>query len=257
MLIGLIIAYIFLGGGHETFLLNPNLAKNVSTYVKDKSRKDKIDKIIKAVTKDQENFQKKTEKGSDKKLVDLNMNRASTRDQFTEVYNGFYADLTGLQNRFLDSEMVIRSLIKPGEWDSIMNKVLVTPEKGKAKKQLASENKKLQDRLLRACDKSISDSAGKVQAKKYVDEYTRRGDSVSAAFLDLNYTYLKTLRPYTAIRSDFEKPRANMIALRRNYTESLLNMRFKLIAITPLDKWEGLAKELNNSFTYMGAGLSK
>ena len=44
--------------------------------------------------------------------------------------------------------MVIRSLIKPNEWDSIINKVLVTPEKGKAKKQLASENKKLHDKLI-------------------------------------------------------------------------------------------------------------
>jgi hypothetical protein len=257
MLIGLLVAYLFLGGRHETFLLNPNLAKNVSTYIKDKSRKDKIDKIIKAVAKEQENFQKKTQKESDKKLVDMNMNRASTREQFADAYNSFYTELTDLQNNFLDSELVIRSLIKPGEWDSIMNKVLVTPEKGKAKKQLASENKKLHDRLFRACDKSISDSAGKAQAKKYVDEYTRKGDSVSAAFLDLNYKYLGKLRIYTATRSDFEKPRANMITLRKNYTESLVNMRFKLIAITPMDKWEGLAKELNNSFTYMGAGLSK
>ena len=99
--------------------------------------------------------------------------------------------------------------------------------------------------------------AGKAEAKKYVDEYTMSGDSVSAAFLDLNYKYLKTLRRYTATRSDFEQPRANMITLRKNYTESLVNMRFKLIAITPKDKWEDLAKELNNSFTYMGAGLSK
>ncbi len=257
MLIGLLVAYLFLGGGHETFLLNPNLAKNVSTYVKDKSRRDKIDKIIKAVAKDQENFQKETKKGTDKKLVDLNMNRASTREQFAEVYNSFYAGLISLQNNFLDSEIVIRSLIKPGEWDSIINKVLVTPEKGKAKKQLASENKKMQDRLIRACDRSISDPTGKAEAKKYVNEYTMKGDTVSAAFLDLNYKYLKTLRSYTAKRSDFEQPRANMITLRRNYTESLVTMRFKLIAITPTDKWEGLAKELNNSFTYMGAGLSK
>ena len=93
MLIGLLVAYLFLGGGHETFLLNPNLAKNVSTYVKDKSRKDKIDKIIKAVAKDQENFQKETKKVSDKKLVDLNMNPASTREQFAGAYSSFYAGL--------------------------------------------------------------------------------------------------------------------------------------------------------------------
>jgi hypothetical protein len=257
MLIGLLLAFIFLGGGHETFLLNPNLAKNVSTYVKDKNRKDKIDKIIKSVAKAQQNFQKETKKGTDKKLVDLNMNRNSTQEQFKEAYSSFYEGLISLQNNFLDSEMVIRSLIKPDEWDSIINKVLKTPEKGKAKKQLASENKKLHDKLISACNRSIPDSAGKVQAKKYVDEYTKRGDSVSAAFLDLNYKYLEKLRLYTAARSEFEQPRANMITLRKNYTESLVNMRFKLIAITPKDKWEGLAKDLNNSFTYMGAGLSK
>ncbi len=257
MLIGLLIAFLFLRGGHETFLLNPNLAKNVSEYVKDKDRKDKIDKIIKAVAKDQEEFQKKIGKGSDEKLVDLNMNRASTQEQFADAYNDFYSDLISLQNSFLDSEMVIRTLIKPNEWDSIIKKVLVTPEKGKAQKLLAGENKKLQDRLISACNKSIPDSAGKAQAKKYVNEYTRSGDSVAAAYLNLNYNYLKSLRRYTATRADFEQPRANMITLRRNYTQSLVNMRFKLIAITPTEKWEALAKELNNSFKYMGAGLSK
>ena len=59
MLIGLLVAFLFLGEGHKTFLLNPNLAKNIYTYVKDKSGKEKIDKIIKAVGKDQEEFQKK------------------------------------------------------------------------------------------------------------------------------------------------------------------------------------------------------
>ncbi len=33
MLIGLLIAYLFLGGSNQTFLLNPNLKKNVSEYV--------------------------------------------------------------------------------------------------------------------------------------------------------------------------------------------------------------------------------
>ncbi len=257
MLIGLLLAYIFLGGGHETFLLNPNLSKNVSEYVKDKSRKDQIDKIIKAVAKEQESFQKATKEGSDKKLIALNVNRASTREQFDQTYTDFYTGLITLQNNFLDSEIVIRSLIKPDEWNNIIDKVLVTPEKEKVKKQLADENKKLQDRLIRACDRSIPDSAGKAEAKKYVNEYTASGDSVAAAFLDLNYKYLTSLRVYTATRSDFEQPRANMIRLRRNYTGSLVNMRFKLIAITPKDKWGGLAKELNNSFTYMGGGLSK
>jgi len=30
-----------------------------------------------------------------------------------------------------------------------------------------------------------------------------------------------------------------------------------VLKITPEKEWEGLAKELNNNFTYMGAGVSK
>ena len=50
--------------------------------------------------------------------------------------------------------------------------------------------------------------------------------------------------------------RAKMIGLRRNYTDYLVEMRFKLKAITPEKNWEGSAKELNNSFTYLGPGVS-
>ena len=59
MVIGLLTLYFILfGGGHETFLLNPNLEKSVSIYVKDRDRKSEIDKIIKQVEKSEEEFQK-------------------------------------------------------------------------------------------------------------------------------------------------------------------------------------------------------
>ncbi len=255
MIISLLIAYLFLSGGHETFLLNPNMAKNVSTYVKDKTNKDKIDKIIKSVGKNQEAFEKKTKKVYDKNLVALNMDASSTVASFNTEYDQFYDDLKNLQETYIDSELVIKSLIKPAEWDSIMKKVLVTPTKDKAQKSFAKQNLDLHNRILKACNRAITNTTDQQKAKKSVDEYTAKGDSLASAFLDLNYKNLKNIRSYSATRADFEQDRIKMVQLRRNFTDYLVVMRFTLIAITPKDKWTELAKELNNSFTYMGAGL--
>jgi hypothetical protein len=258
MIIGLLtLAYILFGGGNETFLLNPNLKSNVNKYVTDKNRKTEIDQVIKQVEKNQANFQKQTKKVYDKKLVALNMNRLSTMDDFKQEYDSFYLGLIELQNGFLDSELKIRSLIHPNEWDSIMNKVLKQPAKEKIRKNLIGENKKLHDKLLNVCNKYIPDTAGKKKARVLVDGYENKGDTLADAFLDLNYQYLNTLRPYKVTRQDFEPQRAKMIELRRNYTGYLVNMRFQLMELTPEKEWEGLAKELNNNFTYMGAGASK
>jgi hypothetical protein len=257
MLIGLLVAYLFLGGGHETFLLNPELARNVSTYVMDKNRKKEIDSLIKSVEKKEESFQKRTKKEYDKKLDDLNMNRASTRIEFDSVYNPFYSDLAILQNEYIESELKIRTLIKPDEWEKIMDKVLQQPDKEKIRKRLIDENSKMHDKLLNVCNKHIPDSGGKIQAKALVDENEKKGESVDDAFLDLSYQNLKAIRPYNVTRQDFEPIRKKMLEVRRNYTNDLVDLRFKLLTITPEKEWTGLAKELNEQFNYMGAGISK
>jgi hypothetical protein len=250
-------AFILFGRGHETFLLNPNLEKNVNVYVKDKERKAEIDQTIKQVEKSEENFQKQVKNVFDKKLEELNMSRASTANDFELEYNKFYIDLKSLQNGYLDAELKIRSFIRPNEWDSIMKKALQQPDNVKARKSLMEENKKLHDKLLGDCNKYIPDAAGKMQARVLVDEYSTKGDSLAKAFLDLNYRYIQAIRPYKVTRADFEPLRTKMIRLRRNYTDYLVYMRFKLIALTPEKQWEGLAKELNYNFIYMGAGVSK
>jgi hypothetical protein len=258
MIIGLLtLAYLIFGGGNETFLLNPNLKKNVNAYVADKNRKMEIDSIIKKVGKSQESFLKQTKKVYQKKLIDLNMSRTSTAADFIMEYDKFYEDLKGLQNGYLDSEIKIRSLIRPSEWDSIMNKVLQQPDKEKVRKSMLGEIKKYHDKLLNACKKYIPDAAGQEKVNILVDEYEVRGDTLAVSFLNLNYRYLVLMRPYHVTRQDFEPRRAEMIELRRNFSNYLVDMRFKLMAITPEKEWEGLAKELNNNFRYMGAGVSK
>ena len=258
MIIGLLtLAYILFGKGHETFLLNPNLEKNVSVYVKEKDRRTEIDQAIKQVKKTEEDFQKKAKDIYEKKLRELNMNRASTPAEFKQEYDQFYKDLAVLQNGYIDSELKIRSFIHPNEWDSIMKKVLLQPDNAKAKKSLMEENKKLHDKLLAACNKHISDAAGKAKAKTLVDGYQAKGDSLTNAFLDLNYRYIEAARPYKVTATQFEPLRTKMIVLRRNYSDYLVNMRFQLLAITPEKQWEDLTKELNENFTYLGPGVAK
>ena len=45
-----------------------------------------------------------------------------------------------------------------------------------------------------------------------------------------------------------------MIELRKGYTNYLVEMWFKLMAIVPEKNWKDLAKELNSCFTYLVPG---
>lgn len=257
MIIGLLTLYfIIFGGGHETFLLNPNLEKSVSVYVKDKDRKEEIDRIIKATQKSEEDFQKFAKKEYDKKLMELNMNRASTPAEFKQVYDSFYFHLNTLLDGYLTSELKVRSLMHPNEWDSIINKAMKLPDPAKVRKSLLSANQKLQNQLIMACDKYITDSAGKAKTRIILGNYEIRGDNLTEAFLELNFQYLKALRPYQVTRQDFEPMRTKMLSLRRSYTDYIVEMRFKLMAITPEKNWKDLAKELNDTFSYLGPGVS-
>ena len=258
MIIGLMALYFILfGGAHETFLLDPNFQKSVNTYVRDKDRRSEIDKLVKEVKKSEENFQKETKKVYDKKFEALNMDHASTPAQFTQQYDSFYAGLSKLQYGYESSELKVRSFIHPDEWDNIMKKAITQPDPAKVRKAILAGNQKLQVHLILACDKYITDSAGKAKTRIILGEYEIKGDNLAEAFLELNYQYLKTLRPYNITRQDFEPIRIKMFNLRRNYTDYIVEMRFKLLAITPEKNWKDLAKELNICFYYLGPGISQ
>jgi hypothetical protein len=257
MIIGLLALYfIVFGGGHETFLLDPNFEKAVSMYIKDKDRRSEIDKIVKQAEKSEEAFQKQTKKVYDKKLIDLNMNFASTPGDFNLEYDSFYVGLTVLVNGLLTSELQVRSFIHPNEWDSIIDKTIRQPDEAKVRKAILNQNQHLQTGLVVACKKYITDSAGRAKVRIILGEYEIKGDNLSEAFLELNFKYLKALRPYKVTRQDFEPMRTKMIELRKNYTNYLVEMRFKLRALTSEKNWKDLAKELNNSFAYLGPGVS-
>jgi len=258
MLIGLLtLAFLLFGRGHETFLLNPELPKSVNIYVKDKERKKEIDSLIKQVEKTQVAFEKKMKGVYEKKLVSLNMSRSSVPADFQSEYELFYKDLNVLTTGYVDDELKIRSFIHPAEWDSIMNKLAKTPDNEKAQKGLSAENKKLHDKLLATCNKYIPVPADKATAGNLLDGFEKKCDSLGNAFLNLNYRYLQIIRPYNTPRADFLQIRDQMARERQSYSSYLVNMRFKLLAITPEKNWENLAKELNSVFTDIVPGASK
>jgi hypothetical protein len=148
MIIGLLaLTYLIFGGGHQTFLLNPALKKNVDTYVADSKRKAAIYQLIKTDEKNETIFLKEVKGVFDKKLVSLNMDTSSTTADFDLEYNKFYDSLSVLQNKYLGDEIKIRSFILPNEWDSIMKKVLLQPDEAKVSKNLMEENQKLAVKL--------------------------------------------------------------------------------------------------------------
>jgi hypothetical protein len=138
-----------------------------------------------------------------------------------------------------------------------MSKVATQPDPAKTRKDLMEENQKMATKLQSACNKYITDPTSKKQSVSYVNGYKAKGDSVVNAFLDLNYKYLTALKPYAVTAATFLPIRARMMEVRKSYSNYLVDMRFKLKTITPADKWNDLAKELNNSFRYLGAGVSK
>lgn len=258
MIIGLLtLAFLVFCKGHETILLDPNLQKSVNIYVKDKERKSEIDQVIKQVTKTEETFQKKMKDVYAKELVRLNLSRTSKPTEFVQEYNMFYQDVRTEMNSYIDAEMKFRSLTKENEWDSIMSRAAKQPNNVKLKKNLTEENNKYYQHLLATCNKYIQDAAGKTEALGLLDTYKRKVDSVADAFLDLNYRYLNALRPYSATTASFQSLRDNTISLRKNYSDYLVTMRFKLLPLVPGKDWETLAKELNPAFADISPGVSK
>jgi len=185
------------------------------------------------------------------------MDHASTPAQFAQQYDSFYTGLKNLQDELVSSELKVRSFIHPNEWESIMQKAVSQPDPMKVRKGILAQNQKLQDHLIMACDKYITDSAGKAKTRVILGEYEIKGDNLAEAFLELNYKCLNALRPYQVTRQGFDPIRSKMLDLRRNYTNYLVEMRFKLLAITPEKNWKELAKELNSNFYYLGPGVSQ
>ncbi|HEY9113849.1 MAG TPA: hypothetical protein VIN10_04070 [Bacteroidales bacterium] len=254
MIVGtlLLITILLYGGGYDTIMLNPDMKKNVHTFVVDKNRVKEIDHILKEMEKSQKAFHKVVKKGPFKEFEALNINPDATRAEYETLLNAYFVDLKALQQSQIDSELKIRSDIKEAEWNQIMEKVLATPDKSKAKKQMEKLTEKMHSGMIKACEKSISDPSNLSAAKTLIDNYRAKAELLGESIMDIGYKNQETIRNYNASREQYEDIRAEMLAKRLDFMQTVVDLRFELLEITPQKEWKGLATELNKTLSKAG-----
>ena len=250
MIIGLAALMIYLfGGSAEMLFLNPEIKKNVKTYVADQQRKKDIYVIIKQIETDQESFLKKRKKVYAKKSSELNLNYASKRRDFEKLFNVYFEERKKLQSSYVDSELKIRAMIKEEEWQKIIGTVLEKPDNEKAQNSYLKASEKLFGDILKACEENISNATTQKEALRTVNEQKAEVNHFVDEFLNLNYRNLESLRKLNAGRSDFELVTAELNELRRKLLDHLIDMRFKLVDMTSEEEWKKLGKELDKLFS--------
>ena len=250
MIIGLtaLIIYLF-GGGQEMFFLNPEIKKNVRTYVADKKRKEEINAIIKQTETAQKNFLKKKKKYYAEKSSELNLNYSSQREDFEKLFDEYFDERKKLQSTYIDNEMKIRSLIKEDEWTKIVGQVLVEPDNKKSLNTYMKTSEKLFGGILNTCEKTMADAGALKEAQRLVKEQKAEVDHFVDEFVNLNYKKLEPLRNLNATRSDFESAATETNELRRKILSHLIDLRFKLAGLTSAQEWKKLGKALDKLFT--------
>ena len=243
---------LFFGGGIDTVLLNPDMKKNVKTYVLDKEREKKILLILKETEKSQKQFHKNTKKESLKNFKDLNLNYDSKSEDFTSVLNSYFSDLESLQKSYLDNELEVRSIIEKAEWDNIMEKVMQEPDKDKAKRTFEKMSNQTHDALIKTCNELISDESEREKASKLLEEYKSNINALADKLLSLNYKSQSTIRTYSSPREDFEVVQIDILKRRKEFMNYVVDMRFQLKELVPEHNWTVMAKKLNKSLEKAG-----
>jgi len=248
MLIGLAtLIILLLGGGTDTFLLDPQLKKSVKTYVAEKERKREIIGIIDLIGKDQKSFLKKRKKYSNS-LIELNTNYTSKPEEFKALFAEYHNQRTALQNSYLEHELKIRSLILENEWTAIMNALIEKPDKQKAQELFKKHNEKTYGGLIHACEKALSDKEALTRSKALLIDNQLKTETFMNKFLSLGYRHLESVQKYNVTRADFEPFRIEMDALHSAYLQSVIDLRFSPAGLATETEWKALGKELNGIF---------
>lgn len=241
-----LIAIIFLGGGYETVLLNPDMKKNIHEYVQDKEHVKQIDALIKEIGSSQKTFMKKIHKPDFKSFNALNLDYNSTRESYTDLLNKYFTAVEALQNNYIQSELKMRELITETEWNNIMGALLTEPDKEKDKKQADKMVEQMHRSMLKACEKEISDTNNLDKARLILNEYKAHTEELVNTLLARGYKNRKTIRQYNASKGDFEEFKLELLDQRREYANFIIDMQFQLKKLTEETEWGKLAKELND-----------
>jgi hypothetical protein len=250
MLIGLValMTLLFFGGGNEAIFLNPDIKKNVKTYVKDKDRKKEIYAIIKEIEKEQKKFLKRKSKYFDKKAIALNNSYLTQREAFDALFEEYYTERMNIQSSYWTRDSRIRTIFKEDEWNGMMTAVLEKPDKDKARKGFNKESDKLFEGIINSCKKNIQDEGKRLSAVNAVEGAQMEVNAFVEAYVNQDYDHLETLRSKNASKEDFDKAASQINALRKGVLTHLIDMRFQVISNTTEDEWGKISKELDQLF---------
>ena len=252
MLAGLLVAILLFFSGHETVMLNPEMGKSIKKTVQDKEREQQINQVLKEIKQDQKLFIKETQKPGLKELENLNLDHNSTRENFDGLLNTYYTELEELQNKYLDNELKVRSLLMEDEWTRIMDQVVQQPDKEKDMKEIRKQADHMHSNLLKSVESNITEPVNLEKARALLDEYESRSAKIAEELLHLTYNQHETIRSYDASRDNFESLRSEILASRKEYMAFVVDMRFQLKDLTPEANWEKVAKAINKNLEKAG-----
>lgn len=259
MLIGLFTALamaLFIGGGQQSFFLNPEVKKDIKVYVMDKARQKEIYSIIDAMEKDQKAFTKQKNKYYEKEAAALNKNYNAKREDFDTLFSKYGAERKALQLKSWENETKIRLIITDDEWNQMMTNLLVKPDKEKAQKGFEKLGEKMFGDIETSCKKVISDTLACSNALKAIDDQRILIGKILGEYLNLDYYHAESLRNKNASLEDFETVTENINTLRFTILTHYFDLRFDLIKAVTEEEWSKLSKEFTKVFI-QGKGINK
>lgn len=232
------------GGGHETFFLNPDLKKNVKTYVLEEERKDEIFLLMKDSKKEQKVFLK-SEKAYIKAYKKLNKDRNSTLEEHRVLVDEYLKEHVSIAAFSIDQEIAMKKLTTPEEWTNIMDAVLEKKDKGKVEKKMNQASQIFFKNLNKSVEDNIAESDSKMKILEIVNKLKIDLDEFIPIAVELSYKNHEAMRDYNAPKEAYESSAIELINLRKQLSEDYLELRFQLLELTSEKEWKSIVKEYN------------
>ena len=199
---------------------------------------------MKVSKKKQKSFVK-TRKGYIKRSRKLNLDRNTTRDQYTELIAEYREVQLEIQAYSIDSEMAMKKITKEDEWDNIMNEILESNSKNKTRQKMEKGSQKLYDKVVMACEKNIGDDLIREKVLESVNKFKQKVDGFIPKISELSYKNSESIRDYSAERVDYEEIINEIREMRREIMNAFLDTRFQLLEYTTEEQWSKIIKHFD------------
>lgn len=175
----------------------------------------------------------------------LNMDRNTTRQEYSDLMDEYLLVRREIQAFSIDNEMAMKEITTNEEWDNIMNAILEKTTKNKVKKKMAGESRKFFDKVIFNCKRNIEDESRRELVIASISDFRKKVDESIPAISEASYKNLETIRNYDAARADYEEVGKSLHKIRSEIMDAFLDTRFELIENTTEQEWKKVIKEFN------------